>query len=68
MVANYRKIKIQNKYNYLLMIKLLKITVYILYGLKLFSNLQPIAESSQFESVYSSIKITKIPKQIHIGF
>lgn len=64
MVANYRENTMQNKYNYLLlMIKLLKTTVFILYGLKLFSNLQPMAESSQFASMRPSIGITKNPNR-----
>lgn len=64
MVANYRENKMQNKYNYFfVMIKLLKTTVFILYGLKLFSNLQPTTESSQLASMCPSIGITKNPNR-----
>lgn len=51
----------QNKCNYLFFkkIKSLKTTFYIIYGLKLFLNLQPVADASQFASAHSSIEIPK---------
>lgn len=38
---------------------LLKTTFYIIYGLKLFLNLQPVADASQFANAYSSVEILK---------